>query len=65
MFIHLGKCIYTSVHGMYMVCTSSGINVYVHRSDMYVHVYTNIYTCFESNKHVHTMYKPVYQGFVC
>ncbi len=28
------------VHGMYMVCTSSGINVYVHRSDVYVHVYT-------------------------
>jgi hypothetical protein len=33
------------VHGtMYMVCTSSGINVYVHRSDMYVHVYNFIYT---------------------
>ncbi len=34
MFIQLGKYINTSVHGMYMVCTSSGINVYVHRSDI-------------------------------
>jgi hypothetical protein len=26
-----------------MVCTFRGINMYVHRSDMYVHVYTIIY----------------------
>ena len=47
---HVHTCIYISanvytwyVHGMYMVCTFLGINVYVHRSDMYVHVYTIMY----------------------
>ncbi len=44
MYVHLWRCIYMYVHGMYMVCTSSGINVYVHRSDVYVHVYTFMYT---------------------
>ncbi len=43
MYIHFCKCIYTYVHGMYMVCTFLGINVYVHRSDMYVHVYSTSY----------------------
>ncbi len=62
MFIHLCKCIYASVHGTYMVCTFRGINVYVHRSDVYVNEYTFTYE-FESYKHVHTKYKPVYQGF--
>ncbi len=48
---HVHTCMYISVnvytwyvHGMYMVCTSSGINVYVHCSDVYVHVYTFMYT---------------------
>jgi hypothetical protein len=43
---HLGSgtgCIYTYVHGMYMVCTFQGINMYVHCSDMYVHVFTIMY----------------------
>jgi hypothetical protein len=51
---HVHTCIYISadvytilymyVHGTYMVCTSSGSNVYVHRSDVYVHVYASMYT---------------------
>ncbi len=37
------KCIYMYVHGTYMVCTFLGINMYVHRSDIYVTVHdTNI-----------------------
>jgi hypothetical protein len=32
------KCIYTYIHCMYMVCTFEFINVYVHCSDVYVHV---------------------------
>jgi len=44
MYVHFCKCIYMYVHGMYMVRTSSGMNVYVHRSDVYVHVYTFMYT---------------------
>ena len=32
MFIHFWKCIYTYVHGTYMVCTFQGINIYVHSS---------------------------------
>ena len=31
------------LHGMYMVCTKRAINMYVHGSDMYVHVYTFTY----------------------
>ncbi len=45
------------VHGTYMVCTFRAINMYVHSSDVYVHVYTFTYT-------VHTMYKHVYARFV-
>ncbi len=48
MYVHFCnlKCIYCDmyVHGMYMVRTSSGMNMYVHRSDVYVHVYTFMYT---------------------
>ncbi len=40
---HVLKYIYMYVHGTYMVCTFQGINMYVHRSDMYLHVYTIIY----------------------
>ena len=55
------------VHGYVMVCTMKDTNMYVHRSDVYVHcsdVYVHVYTRFESYKHVHTMYKPVYASFV-
>jgi len=44
MYIHFWKCMYTYVHGMYMVCTKRAINVYVHCSDMYVHVYRFTYS---------------------
>ena len=48
---HVHTCIYFSANVytrmymvcMYKVCTFQGINVYVHRSDMYVHVYTFMY----------------------
>ncbi len=43
MYIHFWQCIYASVHGMYMVCTFRGIDVFVHCSDAYVHVNTT--TC--------------------
>jgi hypothetical protein len=47
MYIHVCTYMYVHfmyVHGMYMVRTSSGMNVYAHRSDVYVHVYTFMYT---------------------
>ena len=31
------------IHGTYMVCTIRAINMYVHRSDVYVHIYTFTY----------------------
>jgi hypothetical protein len=31
------------IHGTYMVCTIGAINMYVHRSDVYVHIYTFTY----------------------
>jgi hypothetical protein len=37
-------CMTLYVHGTYMVCTQSAINMYVHCSDVYVHVYTFTYT---------------------
>ncbi len=44
MFIHLWKRINASVSGMYMVCTFRAINMCVHRSNLYLHVNTSIYT---------------------
>ncbi len=44
MYVNFCKCIYMYVHGTYMVRTSSGMTVYVHRSDVYVHVYTFMHT---------------------
>ncbi len=52
------------VHGMYMVYTKGAINVYVHGSNMYVHVY-RFMSVFELYIHhdVHTMYKRVHAVF--
>ena len=44
MYIQCCQSMYTYVHGMYNVYTKCGINMYVHRSDMYVHVYTFMYS---------------------
>jgi hypothetical protein len=69
MYVHFCKCVlvYMSqyVHGMYMVRTSSGMNVYVHCSDAAcMYMFIHLCTRFQSYKRVRTMYKPVYQGFV-
>ena len=53
------------VHSMYMVCTKWPINVYVHRSNMYVHVY-RFMSVFELYIHVLTtlrLYKRVHAVF--
>ncbi len=54
-------------YGMYInmyvhhgVHTFGGINICVHSSDVYVHVYTSMYVCWLI-KHVHTMFKPVHE----
>ena len=44
MYIQCCQSMYTYVHGMYNVYTKCCINMYVHRSDMYVHVYTFMYS---------------------
>ena len=62
MYIYFCKSMYTYVHGMYMVCTKGAINVYVHGSNMYVHVY-RFMSVFELYIHVHTMYKRVHAVF--
>ena len=43
-YIHLWTIINMDVHSTYMVCTFRSINMYVHCSDVYVHVYTFTYT---------------------
>ena len=42
--LELCKIINMYVHGTYMVCTFRAINMYVHCSDVYIHVYTCTYT---------------------
>ena len=62
MYIYFCKSMYTYVHGMYMVCTNGAINVYVHGSNMYVHVY-RFMSVFELHIHVHTMLNRVHAVF--
>ena len=42
-YVQKRKIINMYIHGMYMVCTMRATNMYVHCSDMYVHVYTFTY----------------------